>query len=268
MFSIVDFNTPDEADGTEDPAMYDEEDSVDDLPEQSQSGGANTKGAVNQGRTSGGNVRVAPEDDIAPADRDELRSEEDAQEANFPARVQVQVTRGSRGALTLDCVVQDGEMTIDNVYYFPKAEMADAKTAETDYSRRSLYTGPPFGQLDEELQVLLERYLEERGIDTTMALFIPDYIDMKEQKEYIRWLDSKFCWLLHAHQSANSISRHEELCRIGGDKNDCSIASTLLKEGQRLSKGDLVCRQNIYCNTIPARPNLPLKSVKKKQCFT
>jgi hypothetical protein len=26
-----------------------------------------------------------------------------------------------------------------------------------------MYTGPPFGNLDEDLQVLLERYLDERG---------------------------------------------------------------------------------------------------------
>jgi complement component 1 Q subcomponent-binding protein len=53
-----------------------------------------------------------------------------------------------------------------------------------------LYTGPPFNNLDEDLQILLEKYLEERGINTRLALFIPDYIDHKEQKEYIRWLNS------------------------------------------------------------------------------
>lgn len=174
--------------------MYDEDDALD-MPMETQSGGANTKGAVNQGKTAGGNMKVAPEDDIAPADRDELRSDEDAsedgQEPGFAARVQVQIARGGKGALTLECIAQDGDLTIDNVYYFPTAEMAEAKTAESDYSRRSIYTGPPFGQLDEDLQVLLERYLEERGVNTAMALFIPDYIDMKENKEYLRWLGSK-----------------------------------------------------------------------------
>lgn len=169
--------------------MYDEDDSAVDL--EGQSGGANTKGAINQGRTSAGNIRVAPEDDIAPADRPELADEESDAQPSFPARVQVTVTREGKGALAIECVAQDGEITIDNVYYFPTADLAEAKTAEKDWARRSLYTGPPFGQLDEDLQVLLERYLDERGINTSMALFIPDYIDMKEQKEYIRWLGSK-----------------------------------------------------------------------------
>lgn len=155
--------------------MYDEEDGAAEPPSSSQSGGANTKGAVNQGRTSGGNIRVGPEDEIAPADRDELR-EDEGQEPSFPARVQVQVTKEGKGAMAIECVAQDGEITIDNIYYFPSAEMLEAKTADADYSRRSIYTGPPFGQLDEDLQVLFERYLEERGINTAMALFLQEYI--------------------------------------------------------------------------------------------
>jgi complement component 1 Q subcomponent-binding protein, mitochondrial len=34
----------------------------------------------------------------------------------------------------------------------------------------------------------MERYLEERGINTALAVFIPDYAELKEQKEYISWL--------------------------------------------------------------------------------
>ncbi|KAF1352285.1 regulatory protein-like protein suaprga1 [Delphinella strobiligena] len=186
-FSIADFNTFDQdADGSEDPALYDEDDNAMDL--EGQSGGANTKGAVNQGRTSSGNMRVAPEDELAPADRPELNDEDVDAQPSFPARVQVTVSREGKGALAIECIAQDGEITIDNVYHFPTADLAEAKTAEKDWARRSLYTGPPFGQLDEDLQVLLERFLDERGINTSMALFIPDYIDMKEQKEYIGWL--------------------------------------------------------------------------------
>ncbi|KAK4983943.1 hypothetical protein LTR28_002406, partial [Elasticomyces elasticus] len=53
-FSIADFNNVDpEADESEDPALFDE----DDESMEGQSGGGNTKGAVNQGRTSGGNFK-------------------------------------------------------------------------------------------------------------------------------------------------------------------------------------------------------------------
>ena len=73
-FSIVDFNTP-VGDPQEemDEALMDEDDEA---AMDGQSGGANTKGSVNQGRTSAGNMKVAPEDSIAPADREEMRNDE------------------------------------------------------------------------------------------------------------------------------------------------------------------------------------------------
>ena len=173
--------------------MYDEDA---DVPEDGQSGGANTKGAVNQGRTSGGNIKVAPEDSVAPADRPELADDqppEGADSVNFPARLSVRITRQGRpSALAIEAMAQDGDIAVDNVYFYPDQELADPKTVEADWKRRSLYTGPPFGNLDEDLQILVERYLEERGINTAMALFVPDYIEWKEQREYLGWLDSKW----------------------------------------------------------------------------
>lgn len=53
----------------------------------------------------------------------------------------------------------------------------------------STYAGPPFTQLDEEVQGILESYLNARGINNHLAMFIPDYIDVKEQKEYLSWLE-------------------------------------------------------------------------------
>jgi complement component 1 Q subcomponent-binding protein len=51
-----------------------------------------------------------------------------------------------------------------------------------------LYAGPPFQQLDEELQTLFEEYLQGRGVSEYLANVLPDYIDVKEQKEYVAWL--------------------------------------------------------------------------------
>lgn len=174
----------------------------DDADLDTQSGGANSKGAINQGRTQDGNIRVAPEDRVAPADREELEDdfEEDGQQG-FPARASIRIERPGKGALAIEATAQDGDFLIEDLYYFPSADLADPATAEKDWSRRTLYTGPPFNNLDEDLQILLEKYLEERGINTRLALFIPDYIDHKEQKEYIRWLNSTShtCCLRHHH---------------------------------------------------------------------
>ena len=197
-FSIADLNAMDQ-DADEygdDKALYDEDPT--DAPESAQSGGANTKGAINAGRTKGGNINIAPEDRIAPADREELMDDESPasdedpnSEPSFPARVNVMIEKPGQGTLQIETMAQDGGIAIDNVYYFKDARLADAKTAELDWKRKNVYAGPPFGNLDEDLQVLLERYLDERGVNTALALWVPEYIDFKEQREYLNWLSSK-----------------------------------------------------------------------------
>ncbi|OGE49628.1 hypothetical protein PENARI_c020G12301 [Penicillium arizonense] len=111
-------------------------------------------------------------------------------EPSFPARVNVTIEKASNGALLIQTVVQDGVFQIEEVSHFAKAELAQAQTAEKDWARQSLYAGPPFENLDEDLQGLWERYLEERGLNAEFANMIPDYISVKEQKEYLRWLDA------------------------------------------------------------------------------
>ena len=193
-FTIADLNSLDQdADPYgEDKALMDEDGG--DLPTDGQSGGAQSKGTINQGRSQGGNFNVAPEDSVAPADRPELQDDEspasdEDQEPSFPARVNITIEKqGVKGAMQVESIAQDGMIMIENVYYFPKSEFADAKTAEQDWARRLMYTGPPYGNLDQDLQVLLERYLDERGINTALALWVPEYIDFKEQREYLNWL--------------------------------------------------------------------------------
>lgn len=196
-FTIADLNEMNQDEEFDsDPALTDEE-AAEAAETNVQSGGANTKGAINQGRTKGGNFAVAPEDSVAPSDREDGSYEdsgsggEGESEPSFPARIHVNVAKAGKGILQLEVVAQDGEVMIDNVYYYQKPELADAKTAEFDWARRNLYTSPPFGNLDEDLQVLLERYLDERGVNTALALWIPEYIDFKEQKEYLNWLSSE-----------------------------------------------------------------------------
>ncbi|KAF2716625.1 regulatory protein-like protein suaprga1 [Polychaeton citri CBS 116435] len=182
-FSIVDFNTQmmDPEVTEEDDAMMDEEDAE---IERGQSGGANSKGAINQGRTSEGNFKVAPEDNVAPADRDDLRDPEDDSQPAFPANLTVTIARPSNGVIRFNMVTDSGELTIHSLATYSNEAAANAVTGEES----KLYSGPPFQQLDEEVQNLIEGYLDDRGINSALALFVPEYIDVKEQKEYLNWL--------------------------------------------------------------------------------
>ena len=108
----------------------------------------------------------------------------------------ITIERPGKGALALEAIAQDGLMMIDNVHYYKDARLVEPKTSEQETASAKSYTGPPFGNLDEDLQVLFEKYLDERGVNTTMALFVPEYIDFKEQREYLGWLTSEFPYCL------------------------------------------------------------------------
>lgn len=190
-FSIDDLNNPDEDPDQmqEDTSMMDEMDDDPGMPADTQSGGASPKGAINQD----GNVRVAPEDSVAPADRSDLTDEEgmdreEEEPPSFTSHCYITIERPSKGALQIEAMAQDGLIVIENVYFYKDAKLVDPKTRDDENAVRDLYTGPPFGNLDEDLQLLFERYLEERGVNSTLALFVPEYIDFKEQREYTNWL--------------------------------------------------------------------------------
>lgn len=93
------------------------------------------------------------------------------------------------GALNIEASANDGNIVVENVFFYDDAKMAKLDSPEAARQRSEVYPGPPFGSLDEDLQVLMERFLEERGITQVMAAFIPDYVDVKEQAEYLRWLN-------------------------------------------------------------------------------
>ncbi|KAJ6133213.1 hypothetical protein N7471_008428 [Penicillium samsonianum] len=122
----------------------------------------------------------------------EASAEEDIEqpEPSFPARVTITVEKPNNGALLIQTVVQDGVFQIEEVSHFANAELAQSETAEKDWARQSLYAGPPFENLDEDLQGLWDRYIEDRGLNAEFANMVPDYISVKEQKEYLRWLET------------------------------------------------------------------------------
>lgn len=86
------------------------------------------------------------------------------------------------GALTVDAMCQDGAFVIDNVSFYPTAALGTELTAEADWKRRGMYIGPQFDTLDVGVQEEIEKYLAERGMNESLALFIPEFAEFKEQK--------------------------------------------------------------------------------------
>jgi complement component 1 Q subcomponent-binding protein len=114
------------------------------------------------------------------------------EEAAAPINLSIVVEKPGKtaGALNIDATAQDGNIVVENMFFYEDANVAKVESPESAQKRADVYPGPPFGSLDEDLQVLMERFLEERGITQAMAVFVPDYVDVKEQKEYLRWLSN------------------------------------------------------------------------------
>ncbi|KAI6127521.1 mitochondrial glycoprotein [Pisolithus croceorrhizus] len=122
---------------------------------------------------------------------EESDSEETENVRSYPIRVSFSITKEhAQGSINVDSMCQDGAFIVDNISYYPDAQLGTELTAEADWKRRGLYIGPQFETLDVSVQEEFEKFLQERGINEHLALFIPDYSELKEQKEYVRWLEN------------------------------------------------------------------------------
>jgi len=109
--------------------------------------------------------------------------------APYPVRAALSITKANvSGALNIDLMCQEGHFVIENISFYDDAKVGTDLTAEADWKRRGLYIGPQFDTLDVAVQEEFEKYLQERGINTSVASFIPEYAAHKEQQEYVKWL--------------------------------------------------------------------------------
>ncbi|CAK7228393.1 Mitochondrial acidic protein mam33 [Sporothrix curviconia] len=114
----------------------------------------------------------------------------EGESASVPCRLSIVIEKPGQGALSVEATAQDGGLVVDNLYYYKDAAHAHESSADAAHAAQQVYPGPAFGSLDEDLQVLLDRYLEERGITQALAIFVPDYLDAKEQREYLGFLNN------------------------------------------------------------------------------
>jgi len=124
----------------------------------------------------------------AMEEEEEVDVDESASELqNYPVHASVTISK-SNSAIGFDLVMEEGEIGYESIVVYDSPSVATDDTPQADLQRRNVYGGPQFGHIDDEVQTLVERYLEERGVDTLLASFIPNYIEYKEQREYMHWL--------------------------------------------------------------------------------
>ncbi|KAJ4490263.1 mitochondrial glycoprotein [Lentinula aciculospora] len=130
------------------------------------------------------------DNEAASEETDGDGSQEEEVLNTYPIRASLTVTKSSTpGSLAIDMMCQEGQFVVDNITYYKQGSLATDLTAEADWKRRGIYMGPQFDTLDIGLQEDFDKFLQERGIDQSLALFIPDFAEHKEQGEYVRWLE-------------------------------------------------------------------------------
>jgi len=110
--------------------------------------------------------------------------------AVYPIRCSITITKPQVGTISIDSIADDGNFVIENVGYYQDSKVATDMTVAADWTRRGTYIGPQFDHLDVGLQEAFEKYLEERNIGQSLASFIPEYAEHKEQQEYTQWLSN------------------------------------------------------------------------------
>ncbi|KAI0090296.1 mitochondrial glycoprotein [Irpex rosettiformis] len=134
-------------------------------------------------------IQTAQEQQFQELEEGEEASEDEPAHA-YPIRCSISINKGesSIGALTVDAMCQDGAFVADNISFYQDGKLATELTPEADWKRRGLYIGPQFDTLDVTVQEEFEKFLAERGVNDSLAVFIPEYAEYKEQKEYVSWL--------------------------------------------------------------------------------
>lgn len=78
--------------------------------------------------------------------------------------------------------MQDGTFVVEHISFYEDGKLGTELTSDADWKRRGLYMGPSFDTLDVALQDGFDSFLKERGINDTVAHFVPQFAEHKEQK--------------------------------------------------------------------------------------
>ncbi|KAK7285636.1 hypothetical protein RJT34_20413 [Clitoria ternatea] len=105
--------------------------------------------------------------------------------------------------LQFDCEVYEetskgSEFDIHNAYYLR------SPTCLTP----SIYRGPLFSKLDEELQDALKEYLVAKGIGENLTNFLLHYLHNREQQQYVNWLKKGEAFVAKNGPSSQFLETH------------------------------------------------------------
>ncbi|XP_058069826.1 uncharacterized protein At2g39795, mitochondrial-like [Magnolia sinica] len=113
-------------------------------------------------------------------DKDDADSGDDNEENSSQPNVSLIVTisKGEGPSLEFCCTTYPDKFTIDSML-MKGQQVSDDQIA---------YEGPEFSDLDDNLQKAFYKYLEARGIKSSLTNSLQEYMVNKDNREYLRWL--------------------------------------------------------------------------------
>jgi complement component 1 Q subcomponent-binding protein, mitochondrial len=170
---------------------YEEDEEMDDYPEDPALHDEEFEKPIRAPSQTRGETSKAEAQGIDPAESETEGGDGASTGLSYPLNLLITITKPGNQALVVRATIRDGVITTDQINYVPKANLAAPKTMDETTESGSLYSGPPFENLDTDLQVMFETYLEERGINAELANTLPQFVEWKEQREYVDWLQSE-----------------------------------------------------------------------------
>ena len=95
----------------------------------------------------------------------------------------VSISNNENKTIGFRLTIFENSVDVENFFINNTDKLLDTKNIN------NLYDGPKFKEIEDDLQDGMLLYLEENGIDSNFAEVIQNVISVKEQEEYIHFLD-------------------------------------------------------------------------------
>ncbi|KAJ2081606.1 Mitochondrial acidic protein mam33 [Coemansia sp. RSA 988] len=132
-------------------------------------------------------ISVYRENDQGDTTKEAEKRADDAPE-DFPIHFTATFSKPDAPVFYMELESSEGEIGVDHMRFMPDEATATGTDMASEWVRGQAYCGPIFGQLSDDLKENIDAFLSERNIDTALTLFMQDYIEFKEQSEYLTWL--------------------------------------------------------------------------------
>ncbi|KAL6138773.1 hypothetical protein ACLB2K_064052 [Fragaria x ananassa] len=116
---------------------------------------------------------------VSPTEgNDDDDEEEEDEDTGIP--MVVSVSKGNGKELEFGLTAFTDEICIDSLLI--------RQPEDSEGSKRIAYEGPNFSDLDKSFQKAFQKYLEIRGIKSSITKFLQEYMKNKDYREYLLWL--------------------------------------------------------------------------------